>query len=319
MPSLFDSRLLATRDLDAAARLFTESYPHRGHEPAWWQRSAPREQARRWGIFDEADSPQQPAEHLIGYAALWNVVGRKFRFDIIVSPEHRRRGHGNHLFEVIRREATEMGAETLQARAYAMATESLAFLARRRFVETMRMRGFVLPLLGIDVDSIMAAANSCSAPDVSIVAVSRSQYTNSKFWNRLAEAHDASREGWPDPDPGGPPMPTDPTTLRRMLMPSPASAIAFFVALRGDRLLGYSLLGGRRDTGEAQFASTAVRPAMRGQKIATAMRARCVLTAREAGFSAVRSASGNAALIRINVRFGFQDTYSEVRLVRRRD
>ena len=137
------------------------------------------------------------------------------------------------------------------------------------------MRGFVLSLPGIDVDSITAAASSCSAPDVSIAAVSRSRSTDSKFWNRLAEAHDASREGWPDPDPGDPATPTDPTDLRRMLMPSQDSVIAFFVALRGDRLLGYSLLTGRRDTGDAQFASTAVRPATRSQKIATALRARC--------------------------------------------
>ena len=100
-------------------------------------------------------------------------------------------------------------------------------------------------------------------------------------------------------------------------MPADDSAIAFFIASRGDQFIGYSLLSRRRDSGEAQFASTAVRPVMRGQGIATALRARCILTARDSGFETVRSASGNAALIRINERFGFQDTCSEVRLVRR--
>ena len=40
------------------------------------------------------------------------------------------------------------------------------------------------------------------------------------------------------------------------------------------------------------------------------------VTSPRTGFPAVRSASGSAALLRINARLGFQETYSEVRLVR---
>jgi GNAT superfamily N-acetyltransferase len=179
------------------------------------------------------------------------------------------------------------------------------------------MRGFVLPLAAVDTESLTAATTSCSASGVSIQTVSPSQYDDARFWNQLADVHDAARDGWPDPDPGGEVTSTDPLSLRRMLMPSDDSAIAFLIASRGDQFVGYSLLSRRRDSGEPQFASTAVRPSMRSQNIATALRARCILLARESGFGAVRSASGNAALIRINARFGFQETYSEVRLVRR--
>jgi GNAT superfamily N-acetyltransferase len=314
MSSALECRPLGTDDLASAGRLLVESYPHRAHEPAWWLRPAPQEQMQRWGIFDHAD---QLSDHLVAYAALWRVEGPKFRFDVIVTPRHRRRGHGNRLFEVVSREAEKSHAETLQARAYATDAESLAFLDRRQFAETMRMRGFVLSLADIDVGFLSAASNSCSVSDVSIEIVSPSQYDQTEFWHKFADVHDAAREGWPDPDPGGPAASTDLQSLRRMLMPSAESPIAFEIASRGSQFVGYSLLSRRRDAGEAQFASTAVRPSMRGYRIATALRARCILTARDAGFSAVRSASGNAALIRINERFGFQETYSEVRLVRR--
>ncbi len=304
---------LESQHLDAAGRLLVASYPHRAHEPAWWQRAAPGEQMQRWAILNHSEPP---TDSLMAYAALWRVEARKFRFDVIVARPHRRRGHGNRLFEFVRQEAERSGAATLQARAYAADEESLAFLDRRLFVETMRMRGFVLPLANIDAGALIAAAHACSASEVSIQVASPSQYNDAQFWNKLADLHDAAREGWPDPDPGGSATATDPVMLRRMLMPSDESAIAFLTASKGDQFVGYSLLGRRLDSGEAQFASTAVRPSMRGLKIATALRSRCILMACQAGFPAVRSASGSAALIRINARLGFQETYSEVRLVR---
>lgn len=311
---MLQSRPLAFEDLDAAARLLVEAYPHRADEPVSWQRTAWREQTQQWGLFDRSD---RLSDRLVAYAALWRIEGGKFRFDVIVTPRHRRRGYGGSLFEIVFRQAEHRGVDTLQARAYGTAADSLSFLGRRHFTETMRMRGFVLMLAGIDVASLAAACNSCLAPDVSIAIVSPSKYNDAQFWNKLAALHDAAREGWPDPDPGGPTTSTDPESLRRMLLPSFESVIAFQVALCGDELVGYSLLNRRRDSGEAQFASTAVKPSMRGRHVATALRACCILKARESGFAAVRSASGNAALIRINARFGFQETYAEVRLVRR--
>jgi N-acetylglutamate synthase-like GNAT family acetyltransferase len=308
--SALECRPLDHQDLESAGRLLVESYPHRAHEPAYWQRSPEREHMQRWGIFDHPD-------HLVAYAALWRVDGQKFRFDVIVSPPQRRRGHGDRLFELVNHEAENAGAETLQARAYGVATDSLTFLARRQFVETMRMRGFARSLAGIDVSSLTAASRSCLTPDVSIEMASPSQYKNEPLWDKLAELHDAAREGWPDPDPGGPMAATDPAMLWRMLMPSKESVIAFMIASQRDQFVGYSVLSRRRDTGEAQFASTAVRPSMRDRHVATALRARCMIRARDAGFLTVRSASGNPALIRINERFGFHGTYTEVRLVRR--
>lgn len=314
VPTALECRPLDHHDLESAGRLLVESYPHRVHEPAYWLRPSEREHMQRWGIFDYGG---WLPDHLVAVAALWRVECQKFRFDVIVSPPHRQRGHGNRLFAVVRDEAENAGAETLQARAYGTAIDSLAFLGRRQFVETMRMRGFVLPLAGLDVGSLTAASTFCRTTDVSIEIVSPSQFHDGWFWEKLAELHDAAREGWPDPDPGGSMTTTDPAVLSAMLMPSKESPIAFLIALRRDEFVGYSLLSRRRDTGEAQFASTAVRPSMRGQKVATALRARCILRARDAGFLAVRSASGNPALIRINERFGFHETYTEVRLVRR--
>ena len=108
------------------------------------------------------------------------------------------------------------------------------------------------------------------------------------------------------------------TGLRGMLLPDGTLPLAFFVARRGDALVGYSVLAVRSGPDrEGQFALSAVRPDCRRRGIATALRARALAKAKAAGIRTVRSSSGNPSLLRINARFGFVPTYCEVRLVKR--
>jgi GNAT superfamily N-acetyltransferase len=318
MLPVFEYRALGSPDFEAAGALLLESYPYRGHEPPSWQRPAPDEQPRRWGAFHQsAGDSQQSSPEILAYAALWRVEGEKFRIDVVVGPRHVRQGLGRCLFDVILQEARVADATTLQARASDNCGEALAFLARREFVETMRMRGFVLDLTTANTRALVAATDLATPPGVSIAAVTPEQGADSRFWRKLLDLQEAAREGWPDPDPGGPLTPVQPTKFRSMLMPSSELPVAFFVASREDQFVGYSALLRQRATSEARFAATAVHPGVRRQGISTALRARCLVVAQAAGCTTVRSASGNDALIRSNARFGFKETYCEVRLVRR--
>ena len=93
---------------------------------------------------------------------------------------------------------------------------------------------------------------------------------------------------------------------------------ACFIAVQGEQYLGYSALT-VADEARTQAGSggTAVRPEFRGLGIATALKARCVRWAQDHGVRRLVTASGNAAMIRVNERLGFRRTYEEVRLVRR--
>ena len=307
-------RFLDPREFGRAARLLVDAYPYRDHEPRSWLRPAVSEQARRWGAFGHTTNHAVQADApLMGYGALWAVEPRKLRFDVIVSPPHAHAGIGRVLFETVLADATSAGAATLQARALATDEEALGFLARRQFVETMRMRGFVLSLSAIDTQAIAAKAGA--PPRVSIGDVTPADCADDGFWRRLAGLHEAAREGWPDPDPGIH-TPIEPDGLRSMLMPSAGMPVAFAVASCDGRLVGYSLLTRRRTPGEVQFGATAVRPGYRRQGIAMALRLRCLDAARRAGYVSARSASGSDGLIRINAKLGFDETYCEVRLVR---
>ena len=61
---------------------------------------------------------------------------------------------------------------------------------------------------------------------------------------------------------------------------------------------------------------TAVRPALRGRGIATALKVREAAAARERGVLTLEGATGNAAMLKVNQRLGYQRTRTEIRLVR---
>jgi len=308
---MFRFRQLDPSEFDAAGRLFVEIYPHRAHEVRSWQGPASHERPSRWAAVLD------PSPTLVGYAAIWHVEQRKYRLDVMVDGAWRGRGIGTHLLNIVSTEATRVGAGTIQARAYAPCTAALTFLEHRGFVETMRMHGSVLDLSGVDRAALAVWTAAFVGDDITIMSVSRSDIDDETFWRRLCTLQAAAREGWREPDPGGPPDPVVESGLRTMLLSSGGLPLAFFVARRRDELVAYSVLAARRHPdGEAQFVGTAVRPDCRSQGIATALRARCLAVARAAGYGSVRSASGHPALLRINARFGFEPSHCEVRLVK---
>jgi len=129
-------------------------------------------------------------------------------------------------------------------------------------------------------------------------------------WQEYCRLFNAARQDWPDPDPGpGPVAALAPAEFRRRYQTAEGhyrpGAAAGFLAVRAGRYLGFT---GALGTG--------VDPAFRRQGIATALKYRAVLSAREHGVTTLSSSTGNAAMLRANKRLGFRLTSTEVRLVR---
>ena len=135
-------------------------------------------------------------------------------------------------------------------------------------------------------------------------------------WQEYCRLFNAARQGWPDPDPDPDPDPGPApvaalalTEFRRRYQTAEGQyrpgAAAGFLAVRTGRYVGFT---GALGTG--------VDPAFRRQGIATALKYRAVLSAREHGVATLSSSTGNAAMLRANERLGFRLTSTEVRLVR---
>ena len=76
--------------------------------------------------------------------------------------------------------------------------------------------------------------------------------------------------------------------------------------MHGDEVVGFTGAIG-----------TGVRPALRGQGIATALKVRVIAEVRERGLKTLYSTTANPAMLKVNERLGYRLTTTEVRLVRR--
>jgi GNAT superfamily N-acetyltransferase len=295
-------RTLARAHREAAAALFAAAHPERADEPAGW--GAPSEPAgpSRYVAVTGA------AERIVGYGGLWPVRRGKFRIDLVVAPGHRHCGIGSRLLGRLTGEAHAAGAATVQARADSDRAQSLAFLQHRGFTETMRMHHLVLDVADADLRPFAGIERKLAGAGIVLTTLAEERDRAGEVcWAGLCDMHNAAREGWPDPDPGpGPLEPHTPEEIRRRYQLHQHDWPQLcFLAVRGGQYVGFvGPLG------------TAVRPALRGRGIATALKVREVAAARERGVLTLAGATGNPAMLKVNERLGYQRTSTEVRLVK---
>jgi GNAT superfamily N-acetyltransferase len=228
--------------------------------------------------------------------------------DLAVAAEHRRRGTGGQLLDLLAGAARAAGAATLQARTEDDRPQALAFLARRGFAQTMRMHRLVLDVATAALTPHAGIERRLAAEGIVMTTLAAEQHRiGDACWHRLCAAYQAAREGWPDPDPGtGRPWLPTVAEFRRMhdeharLLPEPS-----ILAMQGEQVVGFTGAFG-----------TGVRPALRGRGIATALKLRVIADVRERGVTTLHTSTGNPAMLKVNERLGYRRITTEVRLVR---
>ena len=192
----------------------------------------------------------------------------------------------------------------------------------RGFLETMRMTGLRLDdVKSPAVGRASELRRTLDSHGVRITTLAEELDSDAKSWEKLRDTNQAAQFGWPDPDPNPDGRPPEPETVDQFRLRAEQFGMlpeACFIAATDDQFVGYSALtvNDAKRT-RAGSGGTAVRPEYRGLGIATALKACCVSWARDNGMRRLETASGNPAMIRVNEKFGFRRTYSEVRLVKR--
>ena len=253
---------------------------------------------------------RRPGGAVIGYGAWWQVRPGKFRMDLLVAPQWRRKGAGSGLLGYVAGRAREAGAATLQARVDVGQAQSLGFLLARGFAETMRMHRQVLQVADASLAGHEHLVARLAGRGIVIASLEHELARRTDCWEEYCRLFNAAREGWPDPDPGPPAgAPLAPPEFRRRYRAAAVEhrvgAAESFLAAEEDRYVGFTGALG-----------TAVDPAFRGQGIATALKLRAVSSARDFGLVTLHTSSGNPAMLRINQRLGFRSVSTEIRLVR---
>jgi len=250
------------------------------------------------------------AERVIGFGSWWHVRLDKFRMDLLVAPEARRQGAGTLLLDHLLSAGRDAGAATVQARVASEDQEPLDFLLARGFVETMRMHRQLLQVAEANLAEYAHLPARLAERGIVLASLTHEVARGKSFWEEFCQLYNTARDGWPDPDPDpNPRTPLTPAEIRRRHQAAAKEhgigAEQCFLAVYADRYVGFTGALG-----------TAVDPAFRQQGIATALKLRAVISARDHGLATLDTSTGNPAMLRANERLGYRVVSTEIRLVK---
>jgi GNAT superfamily N-acetyltransferase len=279
-------------------------YREEPDHPAWFpaqQLGAPSDCSSRYLAVDTRT--EQP----VGYATLWELRPRRYRFDLAVRPESLGQGLGAQLFSRVLNDARSLGATGIQARVRDDKADALEFARRRGFIESHRMGAYRLDIAPGAFMSAEAILRELRDSGIEVTTLAGVRKQDAHWLERLYELFSAAREGWPDPDPDpqGPtvmPMERFQHWLDGLRLPE-----TFFIATRQQRHVAFTSFFG---------IGTAVHPEFRRRGIATLLKTVSIADARGRGLRGQTTSTASPAMQRVLAKLGYRRFWSEVRLLK---
>ena len=204
-----------------------------------------------------------------------------------VLPEHRRRGIGSKLLELVVAHASGLGRPQVSGMVFEDDLASIAWLTNRGFEEYDRQVELARELRGDEPEPE-------APPGIELAELDESRHE---------EAYAVWVEGYPDM-PVRPPIAAPPY---EEWLEEEVSGPVTFVALDDGHVVGAAALLERVD-GLAEHGLTAVRRSHRGRGIATALKQALVHWAAQNGYRELTTwtQDGNAAMQAVNVKLGYR-------------
>ena len=278
------------------------------------------EDARRWSDVVTKDPGRLMRKLIVEEAGSGSVVGwgqvahtlfnfhpDKYNVRVAVDAAHRRKGIGQELYRLLETDAVERKAVSLWASAREDDPSSIRFLDRRGFVTTHKIWSSRLNLIDLDLSNFPDGSKAMSDSGIRISTLAAEGADRPEVQRRLYElsritSEDVPRQGEYEPvsfedfyaiDIGG----------------SNAIPDALFLACFGDKYVAWSslqLLRGLPDTLDIGFTGTL--PEFRGRGIASELKRRAVVYARDHGYRYMVTGNDslNPKIWAINERLGFQ-------------
>jgi GNAT superfamily N-acetyltransferase len=233
---------------------------------------------------------------------------RRYAIDVSVDPPEQRRGIGSALFDHLMAELRRRDAAIVRSEAKESLPGSLAFLARRGFVEVQRFWESRLDLAGFDPAPFAGAEARAAAAGVAFTTLAAEYARDGERAIRAAYELDleVSRD-----IPLTTPM-TDASSYEqfsRSIFQSPNILFdAWSIAKHGDRFAGVSNLFRSLELPDVLYQGlTGVRREYRRQGIALALKMRGLRYAVEHGYREIRTWNNvrNRPMLSINEAMGF--------------
>jgi mycothiol synthase len=223
-----------------------------------------------------------------------------------VLPEHRGRGIGSLLLDAISRRAEQSGLRGHQMHTSEDEVQAIAYLERRGFRIVQRALRVGLELAGAEAE----AAREPPA-GLRITTLAAEPELERQVYEVAVEAT-ADMPILGDPQPG-----TYEQWHEIEVAPVSKPADAFFVAVEGDRVLGYAALWFAQGVPDAAWhAMTAVARSARGRGVAMALKRAQIAWAIRRGLAWLHTENDekNAPMRHINARLGYRPQPAELML-----
>jgi GNAT superfamily N-acetyltransferase len=238
----------------------------------------------------------------------WAFVPTKYRVDITVHPESRRRGHGSALYDALVAIVRERDAKALAASAKESMTDGVRFLTKRGYTEVKRDWESRLFVNGFDFARFAGADERVAKQGIRIAALSEEMARDADAIQKAYELDEVCRMDVPSVDP---PSPHTIEEFRHNDIDSPNALLdAFFIAIdKEGRYLGVSNMFKSLDDPSFLWQGlTGVRREARGKGIAMALKLRTVQYAIDKGVEHIKTWNDihNRPMLSINEAMGFE-------------
>jgi GNAT superfamily N-acetyltransferase len=237
----------------------------------------------------------------------FNYHPHKFWTSVQVDPDHRRRGIGQRLYELVEREATERSAIGVWASARSDDPAGLAFLARQGFVEQRRVWISRLELAHANLSALSDRSATLAAEGIRFSTLAEEGEDRPEVRQRLHGLWDRTGQDIPIV---GKHTPVPFEQFVRLELESPYFlSDAVFLAIHGQEYVGMSTLDvPSADPETLHVGFTGTIREFRGRGIATELKRRAVEYARGRGYRYLRTGNDslNAPIWAINERLGFR-------------
>lgn len=247
---------------------------------------------------------------VVGFGGYYQNPGtyhpQRFRLEAGVLPGRRGQGVGRALYERVMDALAPLKPIGLRAQARETDERTLRFLGERGFREDQRDWESSLDVAAFDLSPYEDLERRLREDGLSILTAAELSEAHPDDWRaRLHELFCDVRQDVPRSEPMTPI--TLPEFTAWVLEDPVALMDAYFLAARGERLVGMSDLYRSDATDDLFTGLTGVRREERGRGIALALKLRAVRYARSRGAPRIRTdnASTNAPMLAVNARLGF--------------
>jgi len=307
----YSIRPFAETDYDEVARislLVLPEFPETAEDARRWHEIITKDPSRvmRKLVVEEAGSGSMVAWGGFTHT-LFNFDPNKYYVRVVVDPTHRHRGVGQELYRRLEEEAAERNATCLWSNAREDDQSSLRFLEHHGFVPTRKTWESRLSLTDLDLSKFPDRSNTLTDSGIRITDFAAEGAKRLEVRQRLYELARITSEDVPRLGDYSPVSFEEFVAID--IDGSNVIADAIFLACSGEKYVAWSSLQRMRglpDTLDIGFTGTL--PEFRGRGIASELKRRAVVYARDHGYRYLVTGNDslNPRIWAINEKLGFQ-------------